>query len=338
MRYDCSVAALPEKQEADIVINEIKIENFRGFSSLELKDLKRVNLIVGHNNSGKTSLLEGILLLSEPNRSADLPEMFRAKQGDADTRFYRWLFHDGMAGQFTELSCTAGNVKHRVYLSSSSHRLLLSNPEARQKWSLHRDEQRFQVFEEGKWAPLTCRAIPVQHRDASTLVSLVGNANRKREGEETLQAIAAYIDPRIRKVRVDPGKDGNQVIVDIGLSELVPISQAGQGVYRLVSILAEIIGEQPKVVLIDEVENGLHHSVHEQVWAGLAETAEKLDVQIFATTHSHECLLAAHKAFAKRKHYDFGVIQLFRVESGIQGRVLDKEHIEAAIAGDIELR
>jgi predicted ATPase len=180
--------------------------------------------------------------------------------------------------------------------------------------------------------------MSVQHRDPNALVTLVGKAHRKGGGEETLQRLLAQVDPRIRKVRVDPGDDGNQVIVDIGLSELLPVSQVGQGVYRLLAILADIIGENPDVVLIDEVENGLHHSIHKQVWTGLAETAEKLNVQIVATTHSEECLHAAHNAFLDRREYDFSVIQLFRVESGVQGRVLDKEHIEAAIDGRIDLR
>jgi predicted ATPase len=180
----------------------------------------------------------------------------------------------------------------------------------------------------------------VQYVDSSLLVKLVGKAQRRRDGEETLKEVIAKVDPRVQKIRVDPGEgdEGNQVIVDLGLSELVPVSQAGQGVYRLVTILAEIIGESPEVVLIDEIENGLHHTIHEQVWAGLAETAEKLGVQIFATTHSGECLAAAHAAFSARKTYDLSVIQLFRLESGVKGRVLDRELIEAAIAGNIELR
>ena len=155
-----------------------------------------------------------------------------------------------------------------------------------------------------------------------------------------MQRILASVDPRIRKIRIDPGEqqEGNQLIVDIDLSELVPISQFGQGVYRLMAILGDIIGEAPEVVLIDEIENGLHHSVHEQVWKGLAETASQLNVQIFATTHSGECFQAAHRAFSKRKEYDLGVIQLFRVESGVQGRLLHQKHIEAALSGDIELR
>ena len=187
-------------------------------------------------------------------------------------------------------------------------------------------------------AKRVCRVMSVQHRDPGALVTLVGKAHRKGDGEETLQRLLAKVDPRIKKVRIDPGEDGNQVIVDIGLSELVPVSQAGQGVYRLLTILADIIGENPDVVLIDEVENGLHHSIHQQIWAGLAETAEKLEVQIIATTHSEECLVAAHNAFANRKEYDLSVIQLFRVQNGVQGRVLDREHIEAAINGSIDLR
>jgi predicted ATP-dependent endonuclease of OLD family len=78
--------------------------------------------------------------------------------------------------------------------------------------------------------------------------------------------------------------------------------------------------------------------VQKQVWTGLAAAAKELNVQIFATTHSGECLQAAHKAFLERHPYDLGVIQLFRTEEGVQGRLLDKEHIEAAIKADIELR
>ena len=178
----------------------------------------------------------------------------------------------------------------------------------------------------------------LHHIDTVRLVTLVGNAHRKRQGEEKLQTLLKQVDLRISKIRIDPGADGNQVIVDIGLSELIPISQVGQGVYRLVGILAEIIGESPQILLIDEIENGLHHSVMRQVWKGLAEIAERLNVQIFATTHSGECLMAAHQAFEDRSKYDFAVIQLFRNEDGVQGRVLDQDLIKAAETADIELR
>lgn len=185
---------------------------------------------------------------------------------------------------------------------------------------------------------LICRVVSVQHREPNSLVSIIGKAYRKRGGEETFQKLLATIDPRIKKVRIDPGEDGNQVVVDIGLSEMLPLAQVGQGVYRLATILADIIGEKTDVLLIDEIENGLHHSVQKQIWTGLAEVAQELNVQIFATTHSGECLQAAHRAFLERRTYDLGVVQLFRTEDAVQGRLLDKEHIEAAVKADIELR
>jgi predicted ATPase len=317
------------------MINQLIVSNFRGFTDLRLDNLKRLNLIVGQNNAGKTSLLEAIFLLCEPNRVNELPGLFRALQGNNELRYFRWLLRDGAEG-------SRGNLRRQD--ETGFRNIFLGLPDALDAKQMQHHQRIytgkfFAAFTDRLDEPkVPCRTISVQHREATILVLLVGRAQRKRFGEETLQKLLAAVDPRIKKVRVDPGEDGNQVIVDIGLSELIPISQAGQGVYRLVSILADLIGDTPAVLLIDELENGLHHSIYETIWQGLAETAKELNVQIFATTHSDELFRAGHRAFLTRDEYDFGVIQLFRVDSGVQGRLLDKEHIEAAIAGNIDLR
>jgi len=315
------------------MIEELVLENFRGFRSLVLKGLKPVNLIVGHNNTGKTSLLEGILLTCQPQRGNELPGMFRAVQGSHNLRYFPWLIRDGAQNGTATLKCKGRAVENSLALTKSRSPSLagFQGPVGANMGPLF-------VWFGPQRKDSICRVVSVQHRDPQSLVLLIGKAYRKRDGEETFQKLLATIDSRIKKVRIDPGEDGNQVVVDIGLSELLPLAQVGQGVYRLATILADIIGEKTAVLLIDEIENGLHHSVHRQVWTGLAEVAKELDVQIFATTHSGECLHAAHKAFLERPTYDFGVVQLFRSEDAVQGRVLDKEHIEAAIEAEIELR
>ncbi len=326
------------------MIDEIKIENFRGFTSLKLPSLKRVNLIVGENNAGKTSLLEAILLLCDVDKIGYLPHQFRPSQGDPNLRYFRWMLRDGVSDNVGELQCSLNGKRSLILFGASSDFKIPTEFSSEQFHHAQNPPKNFAVWKSNGIPPLTCRSISVfqQQHDHRSLVTLVGRAQRKSGGEETLQNLLAKVDPRIKKIRVDPGtdgnSDGNQVIVDIGLSELMPLSQTGQGVNRLMSILADIIGESPDVLLIDEIENGLHHSVQQQIWTGLAEAAEKLNVQIFATTHSDECLRAANAAFQNRPNYDFSVIQLFRVKSGVQGRVLDKQHIEAAIAGDIDLR
>jgi hypothetical protein len=329
------------------MIDEIKIENFRGFTSLTLPSLKRVNLIVGENNSGKTSLLEAILLLCDADKIGNLYHQFRPTQGDVNLRYFRWLLRDGTPEKIGNLQCSLNGKRSLILFGAPSTSNGLKIPaefSSEQFHSAQNPPKSLSVWKLNGIPPLTCRSISVfqQQHDHRSLVTLVGRAQRKSGGEETLQNLLAKVDPRIKKIRVDPGTDGNndsnQVIVDIGLSELMPLTQIGQGVNRLMSILADVIGESPDVLLIDEIENGIHHSVQQQIWTGLGEAAEKLNVQIFATTHSDECLRAANAAFQNRPEYDFSVIQLFRVKSGVQGRVLDKQHIEAAIAGDIDLR
>lgn len=106
----------------------------------------------------------------------------------------------------------------------------------------------------------------------------------------------------------------------------------------MVEIFSEIIGASAEVAFIDEIENGVHHSSLIDLWRGLAKATDAFGVQVFATTHSYECIEAAHEAFSESSNYDFSIIQLFRESEQIQGRVLDQEHIKAAIAGEIDLR
>jgi ABC-type cobalamin/Fe3+-siderophores transport system ATPase subunit len=319
------------------MIEELVLENFRGFRSLELKGLKPVNLIVGHNNTGKTSLLEGILLSCQAGEVAGLPGMFRPVQGRDDLRYFPWLIRDRAPNGTATLKCKDGVVEKSFALTDQTQ-----PPPAGFSVPAVRIGPLLLWWGGSHRRDAIGRVVSVQNRLPQDLVSLIGKVYRKRDGEEIFQKLLAKIDPRIKKVRIDPGvdknNDGIQIVVDIGLSELLPLAQVGQGVYRLATILADIIGEKTDVLLIDEIENGLHHSVQKQIWTGLAEMAKELKVQIFATTHSGECLHAAHKAFLEREPYDLGVIQLFRTEDGVQGRLLDKEHIEAAIEADIELR
>jgi hypothetical protein len=182
------------------------------------------------------------------------------------------------------------------------------------------------------------QVISVKAMPQEKLIAVFGAAMRQKGGEEQLEQILKVVDGRIKKIRIDPAPDGNQLIVDVGLSELIPLTQVGQAVNRLVAIFSQLIGERAKICIIDEIENGLHHSALQEVWTGIAEAAEVLDVQIFATTHSYECIEAADSAIQKRADYDFSVVRLFRVENAVQGDVLDRKHIEAALAGNIDLR
>jgi AAA15 family ATPase/GTPase len=74
----------------------IRIEDFRGFDTLEIDRLSKINLFVGKNNSGKTSIIEALFLIfgmSNPSILGNINKIrglgFRALSGQ-----FKYLFHN----------------------------------------------------------------------------------------------------------------------------------------------------------------------------------------------------------------------------------------------------
>jgi AAA15 family ATPase/GTPase len=92
---------------------------------------------------------------------------------------------------------------------------------------------------------------------------------------------------------------------DIGIGRLLPLQLMGEGMSRLASIIVSMGIAENGILLIDEIENGLHYSVQEDVWKAIGQAAKDFNVQVFATTHSLEMIRAAHEAFKDEDPYDY---------------------------------
>ena len=199
---------------------------------------------------------------------------------------------------------------------------------------------------EGRQAEIENRAV------ASYLPSLL----RSNPAEDAEKFSNLSVTRRHRKVesvmkRVEPRLQGLSVITRgsvpmvhaelEGQERLLPMPLLGDGMTRLLS-LALVIGASPEgaLMLVDEIENGLHHSVMQSVWSGIAQFAREFDVQIFATTHSWECIHAAHKAFSEDELYDFRLHRLDRIgdDDDIKAVTYDQETLAAALDMEFEVR
>jgi hypothetical protein len=126
---------------------------------------------------------------------------------------------------------------------------------------------------------------------------------------------------------------------DIGTGRLIPLPLMGAGMSRMAQIVTYMASVQKGVLLIDEIENGLHYSILQDVWRSVARVAKTLDVQIFATTHSRECVIAAHRAMAKESmQSDLHLYRLDRDEDGIAAKLYDHETLLAAVQTGLEFR
>jgi len=138
------------------------------------------------------------------------------------------------------------------------------------------------------------------------------------------------VEPRLQAIEsLQTGKEP-LLFADVGLSEMIPVTQWARVFSRLLHIYSELVAAESKVLLIDEIENGLHYSVLPTIWKGLFNAAEEVDVQIFATTHSWECVLAADVAAREEKEYDLNLIRLDRVGDNVKATAIGIDALESA--------
>ncbi|MFA0749086.1 MAG: hypothetical protein EORIYHIE_002955 [Candidatus Fervidibacter sp.] len=158
--------------------------------------------------------------------------------------------------------------------------------------------------------------------------------------KELLLEALRVIEPRLKDV-TEISHGGQPLLYGAleGMERLFPLQLMGEGMVRLTDLILNIAGAPNGVVLVDEIETGFHYSVLPKVWQAIAQVAREMNTQVFATTHSRECLIAAHQAFSESEIYDF---RLFRLEFDLEGEIrvvaFDQEDLEAVVEQEWEVR
>ncbi|MBN2562610.1 MAG: AAA family ATPase [Phycisphaerae bacterium] len=348
--------------------SSIHVKGLRCLQDLALSNLAPVNLIVGQNNVGKTTLLEAIFLYSGRTNPqlALVIEKFRGLElryslgGPAP---WDMLFHDLDRSQPIVISVVeTGGQSKSVELS------VLGNGRGTNDVGEHvNDESRglglslvfteggkrrdYKLFlHEGKVKsddipppPAPCVFVFARERGGGGAddVERFSALSINRQTGPVVGAMK-IIEPRLQDLTVNLHMGSPTIWADIGLSQLLPVRVLGDGLCRVLSLVSAIVRCPRGLVLVDEIDAGLHHSTHRSLWRAIMDLALRLDVQIFATTHSHDCLVAARDAAVEFAAQICGPMfrlhRLDRVGERIEAVTYDAEALDGAIAADLEVR
>ena len=157
---------------------------------------------------------------------------------------------------------------------------------------------------------------------------------RQKQGDLLVKALQV-VDPRLQSIEDNSSSGIPMIWGDIGLSELVPLSVMGEGMAQIARLVLAIASTPNGVVLVDEVENGFHHSVLPDIWRAVDTAAKQFRTQVFATTHSFECVTAAHASLSTDR------FRLHRLETdGEMSRCVtyEPDSIDAAVRHGLEVR
>jgi AAA15 family ATPase/GTPase len=349
----------------------LKITNFRAINSLEADDFKRVNLITGKNNCGKTTFLEAIFFISGMS-NPQIPiaiNNFRDLILNGDDNF-SFLFNELNFSHIPKISAGINGHTRSITIKPRYGCDIITG-------NLITDDKKHLVTESGQSIitsskEVTINGLTIEFSDSNVKdtfkseISLRENKLSVPSGyKETLVCvfyntqfglvqlekkielllvnkqlgniitILQEIDNRISDLRL--GANG-MIYADVGYDKLVPINIMGDGVRRILSIIANISGCQNGILLIDEIENGFHYSSLEILWRAILKTAEFYSVQLFITTHSQECIAALSSVYSKDQDDNIRLYRIEKKENSHQVFKYSPEMIAAGMESNYEVR
>ena len=181
--------------------------------------------------------------------------------------------------------------------------------------------------------------MPALHRDDPQT-----NATRlsrlQLEGDESkLLNLIRPIEPRLERLTLISVEDTPVIHAYLrDVTRPVPVHLLGEGLNRMLRLGLAINEVSGGMLLVDEIENGLHHKVHEELFSTLQSLAREFDVQIVATTHSGECIRAAHQALKTSKEYEFAYYRLDVYDGNVSAVGFDREMLDTAIEFNMGIR
>lgn len=311
--------------------SSLHIQGFRGLRSFSMKGLGRINLLVGTNNCGKTSILECIELLRSAGQPSVLESIARRR---------------GELGRSDDGQGLHPNVAHLFVNRDFNSDICIDARGANHAWNDRvsvRVEDQYDSFQEEagtavKLGPLEQEplALAIEWQSIANrpfkvsispdgLISFSQMLRRRNGQEQSVQTIAANgmtadtvvrlfdevvltdreaaivdalrtIEPEVERLATVADKpyhfrdSPSGVFLKFNKNpERVPIGSVGNGMCRLLGLAVSLANARNGVLLVDEIDTGLHYTVMEKMWGMISERAAALSVQVFATTHSRDC-------------------------------------------------
>ena len=381
------------------MLKTIKIENFRGFRSFELQQLGRLNLLVGTNNSGKTSILEAIQLLCSRVNLEGLSETMnirgeyffgddRKRERELDIRhlFYGHEIEPG--SQFSisginndaleQLVVSIGIRPIRTPYDSNTNsdeqynliyeELIDSNSGELKgfdftiKWT-HGEEQEnwkrrlspnmgladeypgsLRFLSPQKKTKTRTQFVTSSSLTAEKMIELFDQVVLTPE-EKLVQEALHTIEPKLERIAsVSSGRNRRLnsregfVVRLSDSNQRVPIGSMGDGMWRMLGLTLATVGAGDGVLFVDEVDTGFHFTAMSDMWKLIWETAKRLNVQVFATTHNSDCWTSLASIASQEDAAGDG-ITIQRIERGkATGIVFTETEIVIAAKRGIEVR
>lgn len=294
----------------------ITIENYRGIQKSVINGLSQINVFFGKNNCGKSSILEGVFLLTGQSNPL-LPVSVNKTRGLVEATEENLLMEFYKASPNNKINIVEDGDVHRELIiemfKSSSHAVDLQGLEtgksnAGQGYYGLKYQYRLNGNDIVYHSSLTVSEdisasakidvdkrynevifshyIPSTHR----LVELSDKLEKiiQNKQEDAILDVLRIVEPNLKDIQLL----GRKIMVDVGLDKRLPINVLGDGFCKILSLILSIYDCAGGMLIVDEIDNGLHFSVMPKLWESIVSAVKKNNVQLFVSTHNIDMLKA----------------------------------------------
>lgn len=367
-----------------LLLDSLEIKNYRVFEHLRIEHLGRVNLVVGKNNVGKSSLLEALLLYANEGSLMTFWRILEArdegrrplptsigerKSPDEWVSTIKQLFHRDKTSLLpdaveigpirpTNKTLSAQQILYTTQIQEDGRRRLLpfeSNgsdlpddiqPALRVRFGEQESIYRYgSVLGRQQTEATHSVFVSANGLDPIEIGQLWDNISLTDLEEDVLTGLR-IIAPQVERLNlvsassraVSRGRDRIPIVKSSSFNEPIPLRSLGDGMNRLFGVLLALVNARNDFCFIDEIESGLHYSVQPNVWRLVFEVAQRLNIQVFATTHSWDCLTAFQEAARAYDQEEGVLIRLVEKQGRIFADLFDEEDLTIVAREGIEVR
>ncbi|HBP48654.1 ATP/GTP-binding protein [Pseudomonas sp.] len=357
------------------MINNFHISNFRHFEEVEIKNLNRVNLFVGKNSAGKSVLLEALLLFFTQMSPKYLPQIHNSRQEDWDSRDasvdrspLRHFFKNHLLPEMGDPGFTLSSIGDPRSFEAIIAPYFIQrdgivstytpiddgtddfDPEFIEPFLvLKKNDNLNRVVRLARYGGTRSRlASRVEPQDAAFFVSTKGvnddetaklwDAISLTDSEEDVISGLKLIEPGVEGVAFVGSDRGRVALVKLANHiEPVSLKSLGDGMSRVLQIVLSLVNAKNSVLLVDEFENGLHWGVQKAVWELVFKLATRLNVQVFATTHSRDCIKGFESAWAEYESAG-SFARISKTSDNVSIKEYSFDLLKDSIETDVEVR
>ncbi|MBQ9539103.1 MAG: ATP-binding protein [Treponema sp.] len=178
------------------------------------------------------------------------------------------------------------------------------------------------------------------HRSHSgNIIESFGKIDIQGKSSKVIETLR-LLDSSIKDLTVVVSDGMNQFFASLeGHEKKVPVKSMGDGLNRLLEMIVTIIANPGSIILVDEMENGFHYTLHKDLWRVISKAIVLSGSQLFATTHSYECISSAAEAASEDSFADkFAYIRVDREQGGFFPRYYDSGLLLSAVSTEMEVR